>query len=159
MYILVQLQHLFLPSLIVTSSQVRVGTPLPLPSWCIPGVGPKGLGHNCMIPCKPSRKPSSIFLLRVTLVSWGNSAYENSSRQSSMAKMLSLQDALQRCSTRKRNRWHHHAPTRTRFFLFTSNAFLRRPVSIQYWLLHPFFSRKPHARAVPSMGYSTHMKP
>jgi hypothetical protein len=30
--------------------------------------------------------------------------------------MLSLQDALLRCSTRKRNMWRHHAPTRTRIF-------------------------------------------
>ncbi len=34
---LVQLQHLLLPSLIVTSSQVKVGTPLPLLSCCISG--------------------------------------------------------------------------------------------------------------------------
>jgi hypothetical protein len=31
------------PSLIVTSSQVRVGTPLPLLSCCISGLGPEGL--------------------------------------------------------------------------------------------------------------------
>ncbi len=43
---LVQLQHLPLPSLIVTSSQVRVGTPLPLWSCSIPGLGPEGLQHN-----------------------------------------------------------------------------------------------------------------
>ncbi len=40
---LVQLQHLLLPSLIVTSSQVRVGTPLPRQSCCISGLGPEGL--------------------------------------------------------------------------------------------------------------------
>ncbi len=40
---LVQLQHLLLPSLIVTSSQVRVSTPLPLWSCCISGLGPDGL--------------------------------------------------------------------------------------------------------------------
>ncbi len=40
---LVQLQHLLLPSLIVTSSQVRVGTPLPLQPCCISGLGPEGL--------------------------------------------------------------------------------------------------------------------
>jgi hypothetical protein len=43
---LVQLQHLLLPSLIVTSSQVRVGTPFPLLSCCISGLGPEGLLHN-----------------------------------------------------------------------------------------------------------------
>jgi hypothetical protein len=47
---LVQLQHLLLPSLIVTSSQVRVGTPLPFLSCCISGLGPEGLWHNCTIP-------------------------------------------------------------------------------------------------------------
>ncbi len=63
--ILVQLQHLLLPSLIVTSSQVRVSTPLPLPLCCIPGLGPKGLWHNRMIPVNPP----GIFLLRVTFAS------------------------------------------------------------------------------------------
>ncbi len=38
------------PSLIVTSSQVRVGTPLPLLSCCISGLGPEGLWHNRTIP-------------------------------------------------------------------------------------------------------------
>ncbi len=47
---LVQLQHLLLPSLIVTSSQVRVGMPLPLLLCCISGLGPEGLLHNLMIP-------------------------------------------------------------------------------------------------------------
>ncbi len=47
--ILVQLQHLLLPSLIVTSSQVRVGTPLPLRSCCISGLGPEGLRHPLII--------------------------------------------------------------------------------------------------------------
>jgi hypothetical protein len=47
---LVQLQHLSLPSLIVTSSQVRVGMPLPLLSCCISGLGPEGLWHNRTIP-------------------------------------------------------------------------------------------------------------
>jgi hypothetical protein len=40
---LVQLQHLLLPSLIVTSSQVRVGMPLPLLLCCISGLGPEGV--------------------------------------------------------------------------------------------------------------------
>jgi hypothetical protein len=40
---LVQLQHLLLPSLIVTSSQVRVGVLLPLLSCCISCLGPEGL--------------------------------------------------------------------------------------------------------------------
>jgi hypothetical protein len=45
-----QLQHLLLPSLIVTSSQVRVSMPLPLLSCCISGLGPEGLRHNRTIP-------------------------------------------------------------------------------------------------------------
>ncbi len=40
---LVQLQHFLLPSLILTSSQVRVGTSLPLLLCCISGLGPEGL--------------------------------------------------------------------------------------------------------------------
>ncbi len=40
---LVQLQHLLLHSLIVTSSQVRVGMPLHLLSCCISGLGQKCL--------------------------------------------------------------------------------------------------------------------
>jgi hypothetical protein len=47
---LIQIQHLLLPSLIVTSSQVRVGTPLPLLLCCISGLGPEGLQHNRTIP-------------------------------------------------------------------------------------------------------------
>jgi hypothetical protein len=50
--ILVQLHHLLLPSLIVTSSQVRVGMPLPLQSCCISCLGPKGLLHNRTIAVK-----------------------------------------------------------------------------------------------------------
>jgi hypothetical protein len=43
---LVQLQHLLLPYLIVTSSQVRVCMPLPLLSCYISGLGPEGLLHR-----------------------------------------------------------------------------------------------------------------
>ncbi len=38
------------PSLIVTSSQVRVGMTLPLLLCCISGLGPEGLRHNRTIP-------------------------------------------------------------------------------------------------------------
>ncbi len=38
------------PSLIVTSSQVRVGMPLPLLSCCISDLGPEGLRYNCTTP-------------------------------------------------------------------------------------------------------------
>ncbi len=52
-----------------------------------------------------------------------------------------------------------YAPTITRFFFwFTSNAFLQRPGSSKYWLLRPFFTRKPHAKAVPSKDYFTHLR-
>jgi hypothetical protein len=51
------------------------------------------------------------------------------------------------------------APTRTRIlFWFTSNAFLKRLVSSKYWLLCPFFTRKPHAKAVPSKDYFRHLR-
>ncbi len=48
-----------------------------------------------------------VFLLILTLESWGNSAYKKPSMQSSMAKVLSLQDALLQGSTRLRERWRH----------------------------------------------------
>ncbi len=41
-----QLQHDLLPFLIVTSSQVRVGMPLPLLLCCISGLGAEGLRHR-----------------------------------------------------------------------------------------------------------------
>jgi hypothetical protein len=44
------------------------------------------------------------------------------------------------------------------FFWFTSNAVLKRPISLKYWLLCPFSLRKPHAKAVPSKDYFMHMK-
>ncbi len=44
------------------------------------------------------------------------------------------------------------------FFKFTSNAFLKRPFLLKYWLLHPRSTRKPLAKAVPSKDYFTHMK-
>ncbi len=43
---LVHLQHLLLPYLIVTSSQVRVDMPLPLQLCCISGLGPESLLQN-----------------------------------------------------------------------------------------------------------------
>ena len=52
---LVKLYHLLLPSPIVTSSQVRVGTPLPLLLCSISGLGPEGLRQ--LLPLPPhSRK-------------------------------------------------------------------------------------------------------
>ncbi len=43
-------------------------------------------------------------------------------------------------------------------FWFMSNAFLQRPISSKYWLLHPFSTRKPLAKAVPSKDYFTHLR-
>ncbi len=78
---LVQLQHLLLPSLIVTSSQVKVGTPLPLGLCCISGLGLEGLRHNCTILVW---SPSN--LLRVNLASRGNSASENLQQETKRPK-------------------------------------------------------------------------
>ncbi len=44
------------------------------------------------------------------------------------------------------------------FFWFTNNAVLKRPVSLKYWLLCPLSMRKPHAKAVPSKDYFTHLR-
>jgi hypothetical protein len=78
---LVQLQHLPLPSLIITSSQVRVGTPLPLLSCCISGLGPESLHHNrTILVWSPGN------LLKVTLASGGNSASENLQQENQWPK-------------------------------------------------------------------------
>jgi hypothetical protein len=51
------------------------------------------------------------------------------------------------------------APTRTRiFFWFTSNAFLKRPVLVNWRLLRPFSMKKPHAKAVPRKDFFTHLR-
>jgi hypothetical protein len=71
---LVQLQHLLWPYLIVvTSSQVRVGMPLPLQLCCISGLGPEGplQNHTILVWSLGNQ------LLTVTLASRGNSASEN----------------------------------------------------------------------------------
>ncbi len=44
------------------------------------------------------------------------------------------------------------------FFWFTSNTVLKRHVLLKYWLLRPLSMRKPHAKAVPSKDYFTHMR-
>jgi hypothetical protein len=43
------------------------------------------------------------------------------------------------------------------FFWFMSNVFLKRPILLNNWLLHPFSTRKPHAKAVPKKDYFTHL--
>jgi hypothetical protein len=119
---LVQLQHLLLPSLIVTSSQVRVGTPLPLLSCCICGLGPDGLLHNHTIPVW---SPGN--LLRVTLASRGNSASKNLQQEPQLPKcclyktpyveapIREIGDVIAR--TPLYARLPTDAPTRTRIFL------------------------------------------
>jgi hypothetical protein len=54
-------------------------------------------------------------------------------------------------------------------FWFTSSGFLKRPVSLKYWLLRPFFYKEAKcksstvkgllyaAKAVPSKDYFTHL--
>ncbi len=44
------------------------------------------------------------------------------------------------------------------FFWFTGKGFLKRPVLLRYWLLSPFSTRKPHAKAVPRKDYFTHLR-
>ncbi len=97
--LLVQLQHLLLPSLIVTSSQVRVSTPLHLQSSCISGLGPNGLLHNRMILVTlPGSLPT-----QGGLCIQGNLCLREPSTRNLTVKVLSLQDSLL-CSTRQRNR-------------------------------------------------------
>jgi hypothetical protein len=120
--LLVQLQHLLLPSLIVTSSQVRVGMPLPLLLCCISGLGPEGLLLNSTIPVW---YPGN--LLRVTLASRGNSASENLQQETQWLKcclyktpyvaapVKEIGDIIVR--TLPYVQLPTYAPTRARFFL------------------------------------------
>ncbi len=122
---LVQLQHLLLPSRIVTSSQVRVGTPLPLQLCSISGLGPEGLRHNRMIPCSPPVwSPGN--LLRVTLASRENSASENLQQETQRPKCCLYETPYIAASVRETGdviartllyaQLPTDAPTRTRFF-------------------------------------------
>jgi hypothetical protein len=45
------------------------------------------------------------------------------------------------------------------FFWFTSNAVLKRPVLLKYWLLRAMKMSKPLVKAVQSKDYFMHMKP
>ncbi len=128
---LVQLQHLLLPSLVVTSSQVRVGTPLPLWSCCISDLGPEGPRHNRTIPVW---SPGN--LLRVTLASRGNSASENLQQETQQPKCCLYKTPCVAAPIRETSdiiartlpyAWlPTDAPTRTRIsFWFTSNVFLK----------------------------------
>jgi hypothetical protein len=118
---LVQLQHLLLPSLIVTSFQVSVGMPLPLQTCCISGLGPEGLWHNHMILVW---SPGN--LLRVIFASRGNSASKNLQQETQRPKccLYKTPDVAASISetgviiarTPLYVRLPSDAPTRTRFF-------------------------------------------
>ena len=131
--IVVQLQHDLLPSLIVTSFQVRVGTPLPLLSCCISGLGPEGLLHNrTILVWSPGN------LLRVTLASRGNSTSKNLQQETQWPKCCLYKTPYIAAPVRETGdviartplyaRLPTDAPTRARIFWFTSHAFLKRPV-------------------------------
>ena len=166
---LVQLQHLLLPSIIVTSSQVRVGMPRPLWSCSISGLGPKGLRHNRAIPCSPPVwSPGN--LLRVTLASRGISASKNLQQETQQPKSCVYKTLYVAEPVRETGdfiartplyMWlPSDAPTRTRFFFGSRvTRFSGDPSQSSTGSYILFCSRKPHARAVPSMNYSMHMKP
>jgi hypothetical protein len=126
----------------------------PLWECCIPGLGPKGLWHD---PTIPVNLPG-IFLLRVTLASGETlpTRLFHAKLQGWSAVSTSPPTTLQHPW---RSKWHHHAPTRTRIFLGSQvmHSFETRLNPV----LAPtsFFFREPHARAVPAMDSSTHLKP
>ncbi len=119
---LVQLQHRLVPYQIITSSQVRVGTPLPLLLCCISDLGPEGLLHNHTIPVWT---PGN--LLGVTLASRGNSASKNLQRETQQPNCCIYKTPYVAAPVReKRNviartplyaQLLTHAPTRARIYL------------------------------------------
>ncbi len=162
---MVQLQHLLLPFLLVTSSQVRVGMPLPLRSCCISGLGPEGLLHNrtILVWSPGTTQGDPCVFIGETLPP--RTSHEKLNGQSAVSTRLptTLQHPLEKQVTSLRElhsthdflQMHLQEPD---FFWFTSNAFLKRPVLLKYWLLRPFSTRKPHAKAVPSKDYFRHMR-
>ncbi len=133
-YFLVQLQHLPLPSQIVTSSQVRVGTPLPLWACCISGLGPEDLLHNhTILVWSPSN------LLRVTLASRGNSASKNLWRESQWPKCCLYETPYVATPVRETGnviartllyvRLPTDAPTRNSFFFVHKGTHFSRDLS------------------------------
>ncbi len=134
--------------------------PLPLLSCCISSLGQKGLLHNRTIPSNPRR-------LRVTLASRGNSASKNLQQDTQWPKCCLYESPyvaalLEKHVTPLQELCFTHDFLQTylqeqEYFWFTSNAFLMRPVLLKYWLLHPFSTRKPHAKAVPRKDYFTHL--
>ncbi len=127
---LVQLQHLPLPSLIVTSSQVRVGTPLPLLSCCISGLGPEGLQHNHTIPVV---SPGT---------TWGDPCIflgETLPTRTFHAKLNGRSAVSTRCPTTLQHPLEKQVTSLQNCFWFTSNTFLQRlvllllaPTSLSY---------------------------
>jgi hypothetical protein len=161
---LVQLQHLPLPSLIVTSSQVRVSTPLPLQSCCISGLGPDGLRHNHTIPVW---SPGN--LLRGTLASRGNSASKNLQQEAQWPKCCLYETPYIATPVRESGdviaRTPHYAqlptdaPTRTRFVFGSRVTCFSRDLSHKSKkFLRTFSMRKPRAKAVPSKDYFMHLR-
>jgi hypothetical protein len=135
---LVQLKHLLLPSLIVTSSQVRVGTPLPLLLCCISGWGPESLWQNCIIPVVSpgTTQGDPCVFLGETLPTRTSHAkiqrpkcclYETPYYVS--APVRETGDVIPR--TPLYTQLSSDAPIRTKFlFCFTSNTFLQRHISL-----------------------------
>ncbi len=156
--------RLLLPSLIVTSSQVRVGMPLPLLS-CYLWLGAR----------KPTTQLYNSGMVSRYYLGW---PFLHLHRENSASKNLQWETQWPKCClyetpyiaapiretgdiiarTPLYTRLPTDAPTRTRFFWFMSNTFLKKPVSLKYWLLRPFSTRKPHAKAVPSKDYFTHLR-
>ncbi len=151
----VQLQHLLIPSLIVTSSQVRVGMPLPLLQCCISGLGLECLKHNCTISVVSpgSTQGDPCIFLGETLPTRTFHAKLNGQSAVSTRCPSTLQHPLAKQVMSSRTYKNQNV------FWFTSNAFLKRPILLKYWLLRPLSTRKPLAKAVPSKDYFLHMKP
>ncbi len=143
---LLQLQHHLFFSSNSHFFSIRVGMPLPLPSCCIFSLGQKGLLHNWKFPVW---SPSNPWLFRVTVVSRGNSASKNLQEETQWPKCCLYEtpyvaapiretgDVVARTPTYMG--LPTDAPTRARFFWFMRNAFLKRPIPLNYWLLCPFF--------------------
>jgi hypothetical protein len=86
-----------------------------------------------------SGKPSGIFLLWVTLAYRETLPTRNLPSEALRPKSCLYKMPYNVAAPVKETGdviMHLHEPD---FFWFTSNAFLRRPVSVQYWLLCPFF--------------------
>jgi hypothetical protein len=128
--------------------------PLPLLSCCISGLGPEGLQHNHTISVVSPGTTwgDPCIFLGDTLPPRTFHAKLNGQIAVSTRCPTMLQHPVEKQVTSLRTYKNQN------FFWCTSNAFLQRPVSLKYWLLHPMSTRKPHAKAVPSKDYFTHMR-